>query len=60
MPSTEPLHPLKPKEHILRGVVMYLEVGSEVGGAGSEVLCVNAPVWGGESYHLPAVLDLPL
>jgi hypothetical protein len=39
---------------------MYLGVGSEVGGAGSEGLCVNAFVWGGgKVYHLPTSLDLP-
>ena len=60
VPYIELLHPLKPKKHILRGEVMYLEVGSEVGGAGSE-FCVSLHLYGeGRGSHLPAFLDLPL
>jgi hypothetical protein len=41
---------------VCRNGGMYLGVGSEVGGARSEGLCVNSPVWeGGEvnTYLLP-------
>ena len=31
---------------------MYLVVGSGLGVAGSEGLCVNVPVWGGENVSL--------
>lgn len=40
---------------------MHVEVGIDVGRAGSKVLPVNAPVLGGgRGCHLPAYLGLPL
>jgi hypothetical protein len=40
---------------------MYVEVGIDVGRAGSKVLFVNVPVCGGgRGCHLPAYLGLPL
>jgi len=40
---------------------MYLGVRSEVGGAESERVCVNALVWGGRRvHHSPTSLDLLL
>jgi hypothetical protein len=60
-PSTELVHVLQSLGGIQMDGKMYLGVGSEVEGAGSEGLCVNAPVWeGGEfiTYLFPWTFHL--
>lgn len=61
-PGIELVHVLQWLGGMDRWGMHLVGVGSKVGGARSEGLWVNLPVWaGGEvGYHLPTSLDLPL
>ena len=55
VPCIELLHALQSSGCIYMDVKMYLGVWSEVGGAGSEELCLNAPGRGGERLLLTCI-----
>ena len=63
IPSSGPLHPLKPNGCMLGGGGIYLGVGNEVWRAGGQGLCFNV-LYGGErkeviTYSLHSWPDFP-